>query len=192
MTMSVAPHRVERMSDDDVRIEAWTEADLPVLERNDTPEMTRFLGGPEGPEKLRRRHETLFLEAQHAGIAHPFTVWARGEPEAVGSVAYWNSQHAGAEVYECGWAIATRYQSRGYARRGIRLVLEHAATHGGRELIYAFPRIDNGPSNALAERAGFTNTGVEDFEYPKGVPIKTNAWVFDLRTLRGVSAASGR
>lgn len=50
--------------------------------------------------------------------------------------------------------------------------------------MFAFPRVDNIASNALARSAGFVNTGVEDFEYPKGVPITVNAWAFDLRTLR--------
>lgn len=48
------------------------------------------------------------------------------------------------------------------------------------EMIYAFPRIDNAPSNRICEKAGMTNTGPEPFEYPKGVPITCNAWVFDL------------
>lgn len=50
--------------------------------------------------------------------------------------------------------------------------------------MYAFPRVDNTASNALAHSEGFLNTGPMDFEYPKGVAIKVNSWVFDLRTLR--------
>ena len=171
------------MRDAQVRLRAWTSADQPVLERNDTAEMTAYLGGPEGADKLLKRHER-FLRDQADGTTWPFTVWVETEPEAVGSVLYWYSEHHGQAVYECGWAIATRYQGRGYASRSIRLALEHAAAHGDRELMYAFPRVDNAGSNALARAAGFEFVAVEDFEYPKGVPIKVNTWLFDLRALR--------
>lgn len=167
---------------DVVTLRPWAEGDLEVLERNDTDEMTAFLGGPEGPAKLRKRHER-FLHDQASGIASPFTVRAAGETEAVGSVVYWYTEHNGQDVLECGWAIAPRHQGKGYATRSVRLLVAHAAKRGDRDLMYAFPRIDNAPSNALAEAVGFRFVGVEDFEYPKGVPIKVNSWLLDLRTL---------
>jgi RimJ/RimL family protein N-acetyltransferase len=174
---------IKSSSDAKVSLRAWTSADLGVLQRNDTADMTAYLGGPEGPEKLLERHER-FLRQQTEGIAWPFTVWVETEPEAVGSVLYWYSEHHGQAVYECGWAIATPYQGKGYATRSIRLALEHAAANGDRDRMYAFPRVDNAASNAIARAAGFSFVGVEDFEYPKGVPIKVHTWLFDLRALR--------
>jgi RimJ/RimL family protein N-acetyltransferase len=171
------------MSESVVTLRPWSDSDLAVLERNDTEEMTAYLGGSEGPAKLAKRHER-FLQDQAAGIAWPFTVWATGEAEAVGSVLYWHTKHEGHEAFECGWAIARPYQGKGYATRSVRLILAHAARHGDRDLMYAFPRIDNAPSNAVAKAAGFRFVNVEDFEYPKGVPIKVNTWLVDLRTLR--------
>jgi RimJ/RimL family protein N-acetyltransferase len=171
------------MSDVVVTLRPWAEGDLVVLERNDTEEMTAYLGGSEGPARLRERHER-FLRDQAAGIAWPFTVWATDEAEAVGSVLYWYIEHNGQDAFECGWAIAPPYQGKGYATQSVRLAVAHAAKHGDRDLMYAFPRIDNAPSNALAKAAGFEFVGIEDFEYPKGVPIKVNTWLLDLRTLR--------
>jgi RimJ/RimL family protein N-acetyltransferase len=173
------------MSDDSVWIRPWTEADLAVELRNNSPEMTAFLGGPLDEGIVRDRHER-FLSGQADGTGAQFTLWTGEEQEPVGTVGYWQTEHDGFGVSECGWFVFASFQGRGFARRGVKLLLDHAATHGDRDRdrMYAFPRTDNGASNALARSAGFTNTGVEDFEYPKGVSIKVNAWVFDLRTLR--------
>jgi GNAT superfamily N-acetyltransferase len=44
------------MSDGGVRIEPWGEGDLPILEKAlGDPEMTRYIGGPESPEKIAER-----------------------------------------------------------------------------------------------------------------------------------------
>ena len=171
------------MSDDDVRLRPWTDDDLAVELRNNAPEMTTYLGGPLDEEVVRRRHER-FLRGQADGTVSPFTVWTDGVTEPVGTAGYWQIEHHGLPVLECGWFVFVPYQHRGYARRAIKLLLEDAAAHGGRDTMFAFPRVDNPASNALARSAGFVNTGEEDGEYPKGVPIRVNAWAFDLRTLR--------
>lgn len=171
------------MGDDRVRLQPWTEADLAVELRNNAADMTTFLGGPQPEEVVRNRHER-FLRGQADGTISPFTVWSDAAGEAVGAAAYWQIDHNGRAVYECGWFVFVPFQRRGYAHRAIRLLLEHAALRGERDTVFAFPRVDNTASNAVARSAGFVNTGVEDFEYPKGVPITVNAWAFDLRTLR--------
>lgn len=179
------------MGSDRVRLQPWTEADLAVELRNNAPEMTTFLGGPQEEDVVHRRHER-FLRGQADGTISPFTVWAdtaeepTEEPaeEQVGAAAYWQIDHHGRAVYECGWFVFVPFQRRGYARHAIRLLLEHAAARDGRDTMFAFPRVDNTASNALARSVGFVNTGVEDSEYPQGVPIRVNAWAFDLRTLR--------
>lgn len=166
-----------------IDIRPWTDDDRAVLAHNDTPAMTAFLGGPEGEDGVERRH-ALFLRQQRDGIAWPFTVWSSEHDEAVGSVVYWLVEHAGEAAYECGWAIATRHQGRGYARGALRMLLEHAAQHGERETVYAFPRVDNVASSALARSVGFEHRGVEGFEYPVGVPIDVDVWAFALARLR--------
>lgn len=168
---------------DVVSLQRWTADDLPVLERSNTPEMKVYLGGPESPEQLLKRHSN-FLRLWEEGEARMFTIRVPTEDEAVGSVGYWNKDWAGTDVYETGWSVATPYQGRGIASRALAACLRHAAENGDRGEMVAFPRIDNAASNALCRAAGFTFRGEENFEYPKGTPIRVNAWVFDLTALR--------
>ena len=67
--------------------------------------------------------------------------------------------------------------------------LAHATQHGTRDEDYAYPKVTNGPSNALCERLGFVLEGEQDLEYPKGHPIRANAWRYALGPLR--QATSG-
>jgi RimJ/RimL family protein N-acetyltransferase len=171
------------MSDAEVRIRPWTDDDLAVELRNNAPEMTVFLGGPQDEAVVRARHQR-FLRGQADGTVSPFTVWTDSAAEPVGTAAYWQVEHHGVPALECGWFVFVPYQHRGYAQRAIRLLLHDAAARGGRDTMFAFPRVDNVGSNALARSVGFVNQGEEDGEYPKGVPIRVNAWAFDLRALR--------
>ena len=170
-----------------MRLEPWTPDDLAVLERQNAPEMMEYLGGPETADKVRARHEKFLRE--QGSTTWPFTIRVGPQADAVGSVAYWQTVHQvrdefEVDAYEMGWAVIPEHQGHGYGSRGIRLALEHAARHGDRRQMWAFPRTDNLSSNALARAAGFENTGEQDFEYPKGFPIVVNAWVFDLASLR--------
>jgi RimJ/RimL family protein N-acetyltransferase len=177
------------MGEERVWIDRWTADDLPVLLSQNTWQMTQYLGGPEDEEKVRQRHEK-FLRDLKSKATWPFTIHSGAYAQPVGSVVYWLTRHHEEDGYEIGWAVSREYQGHGYASSGVRLALEHAALHGDRDLVWAFPRTDNAPSNALARAAGFRNSGEEDFEYPKGSPIKVNAWVFDLAALRRTSCSS--
>ena len=171
------------IDDSEVSLHRWSADDLPVLERSNTPEMTEYIGGPESPEKLADR-QARFLRLWESGEAWMFTVSIPDAAEPVGSVGYWTTIWHGEPVYETGWSIATAYQGRGIASRALRKCLEHAAGHGDRDSVLAFPRIDNLASNALCRKLGFEFFDEEDFEYPKGHPIRVNAWLFDLSLLR--------
>ena len=166
-----------------ISLHPWAADDLPVLERSNTPEMTVFLGGPESEEKLAAR-QANFLRLWEAGEARMFTVRADSEELPVGSIGYWKTRWEDADVFETGWSIATRYQGRGFASRALAACLQNAADHGDRNRMLAFPRIDNAASNSLCRSAGLTFRAEADFEYPKGNPIRVNAWSFDLSVLR--------
>ena len=169
-----------------VQLRPWSADDLPVLERNNAPEMTVHLGGPESPAKVRDRHDRYqrhWLE----GTAWMFT--ARVDDEPVGLVGYWNTTHEGRDVFECAYGILPEFQGRGLAAAAMQACLAHAALHGTRDDVYAYPKVTNGPSNALCERLGFVLEGEQDFEYPKGHPIRANAWRYALGPLR--QATSG-
>ena len=170
----------------EVQLRPWSAEDLPVLERNNTPEMTVHLGGPETPEKVRDRHERYQRHWQE-GIAWMFT--ARVDDEPVGLVGYWNRTHEGREVYECAYGILPEFQGRGLAAAALEACLAYAATHGSRDDVYAYPNVTNGPSNALCHRVGFVLEGEQDFEYPKAHPSRANAWRYALGSLRAASGA---
>lgn len=168
-----------------VHLEHWSAEDQPVLERSNTPEMTRYLGGPETPQQIVNRH-AKFLRYWETGEASMFRVVLAGEADPVGSIGYWKTEWRGLPVYETGWSIHTAHQGKGIAGRALIACLEHAATFGDadRHEVLAFPRIDNDASNALCLRAGFELVGEQDFEYPKGHPIRVNAWRYDLDARR--------
>lgn len=168
-----------------VTLRRWGEGDLAILERSNTPEMTRFLGGPESDEALANRH-ARFLRLWREGEARMFAVESAGEAEAVGSIGYWKKNWHGDDVYETGWSIATPYQGRGLATLALRACVADAAQHGDRRWLLAFPRTDNAASNALCRAAGFTLRGEEDFEYPRGTAIRSNVWAYDLAALTPV------
>lgn len=168
-----------------VTLRRWGEGDLAILERSNTPEMTRFLGGPESEEALANR-QARFLRLWREGEARMFAVESAGEAEAVGSIGYWKKSWQGDDVYETGWSIATPYQGRGLATLALRACVADAAQQGDRRWLLAFPRTDNAASNALCRAAGFTLRGEEDFEYPKGTAIRSNVWAYDLAALTPV------
>ncbi|MFJ8893713.1 GNAT family N-acetyltransferase [Leifsonia sp. NPDC102414] len=169
-----------------VSIHRWSEDDLPVLRRANTAEMTAFLGGPEPEEKVLDRHER-YLRYWQNGEARMFTIRVDEAAEPVGSVGYWETVWHDEPVYEAGWGIATGYQGRGVASLALAACLGDAATHGDRRAVLAFPRVDNAASNALCRAVGFVCAGEEGFEYPKGHPIRVNAWVYQLRDGAGIA-----
>ncbi|GAA1438647.1 GNAT family N-acetyltransferase [Leifsonia poae] len=175
---------------DEVSLQPWTADDLPVLQRTNTPRMTAFLGGPETAEKLVERNER-YRHGWETGDSAMFTIRLAGEPDAVGTIGYWPATWHDGDVYETGWGVTEPFQGRGVASRALAAVLRHAAEHGDRALILAFPRVDNAASNALCRSAGFVHHGEEDFEYPKGHPIRVNAWAYDLQAVRSPSRGLG-
>jgi RimJ/RimL family protein N-acetyltransferase len=172
-----------------VALRPWTEADLPILEANNEPEMTLFLGGPESEEKVIHRHQ-VFLDGWANDDTWVFAILAGGRP--VGSIGYWPNLHHRTPIFEAGWSVHADFQGRGYGASALALCIEdarHRAT-SDRPFLYAFPRVDNAASNRICEKVGMTNTGEEPFEYPKGVAITTNAWMTDLLAARDGAPAS--
>jgi RimJ/RimL family protein N-acetyltransferase len=161
-----------------VAIEPWTDADLPVLQAQNTPEMTRYLGGPESDEKLLDRHR------RYVAGSDMFRIVLLPERAVVGSAGYWEKSWQGEDVYETGWAVLPGYQGRGIALAAVRAVVARAAAEGTRRSLHAYPSVDNGPSNALCRKAGFELLAVCDFEYPPGHPLRCNDWRLDLNAHR--------
>ena len=51
-----------------------------------------------------------------------------------------------------------------------------------RRYLYAYPSIDNGPSNAICRKLGFEIVGVTEYEYPpdSGTIMRCNDWRLEL------------
>ncbi|GAA3394336.1 GNAT family N-acetyltransferase [Streptomyces roseoviridis] len=172
-----------------VRLEAWSADDFGLLQAVNSPELTAHLGGPESEERLlarQRRYEALSADADRPGGM--FRIVLLPEGTAAGSIGFWESAWEGEPVYETGWTVLPGFQGRGVATAATRAVVERARAEGRFRHLYAFPSTDNGPSNAVCRKAGFTLLGERDFEYPPGRPMRCNAWRLAL-TAEGAAPA---
>ncbi|GAA5195307.1 GNAT family N-acetyltransferase [Microbacterium jejuense] len=108
-----------------ITIRPWTAADLGILEANNAPEMTVYLGGPETPEKVARRHQVI-LDGWANDDTWFFAILADGDP--VGSVGYWPSVHGETPIFEAGWSVHSSFQGRGYGAAALVLCVADART----------------------------------------------------------------
>jgi RimJ/RimL family protein N-acetyltransferase len=140
------------------------------------------LNGPESMEKIQKRHK-LFLEMstdQHAGCM--FTILADSENSPAGTVGYWESEWKGQKGWEMGWFILPEFQGRGIASAATRLVIDLLTKLQGHKLIFAFPSVDNQPSNAICRKLGFRLKEDANYEYPPGGGrmLHVNIWTLPL------------
>jgi RimJ/RimL family protein N-acetyltransferase len=109
-----------------IRIEPWSEGDLPLLEKlMGDPAMTEHLGGPESPEKIaerQQRYERLTV----GGTGRMFKIVDSETGESVGSVGYWERESHDEHVYETGWSVLPEFQGRGIATSATAKVIEKA------------------------------------------------------------------
>ncbi len=164
---------------DDVALRPWSAHDLDLLQRLlGDPRMTEHLGGPESPEKIAKRHDRYLTMTEPGQM---FVITLGPDRQAVGSVGYWEMPDwLGDTVWETGYSVLPEFQSQGIATRATVLVVVRAAAERTHRSIHAFPSVDNGPSNGVCRRAGFTLLGAHDFEYPPGNWLHCNDWAFDL------------
>lgn len=134
--------------------------------------MMEHLGGIESQEQIERRH-ARFLSGR--GM---FTIW---EGDAVvGSIGFWEKAWLGEDVYETGWMVLPQFAGRGLATEAAAEVVSLARKEAKFRFLHAFPNVENAASNAVCRKAGFTNLGEHEFEYPKGHWMRCNDWCMDL------------
>ncbi|MEQ6896474.1 GNAT family N-acetyltransferase [Microbacterium sp. KR10-403] len=160
----------------DVTLQPWAEGDLPLLERANTPEMTRYIGGPEPPEKLVERNER-YLRLSASGEAEMYRIEVDGEP--AGGIGFWVVDHEGTPAYETGWNTLPEFQGRGVAREALRQLIPRVVARGDRALLVAYPGQDNPGSNALCRGAGFRLTGSGSMPW-RGGELAYNVWELAL------------
>ena len=85
-------------------------------------------------------------------------------------------------MWETGWSVLPAFQGRGLATAGTALLVELARAEGTRRWLYAYPSVDNGPSNAVCRKLGFELVSTTDYEYPagSGATLRCNDWRLDL------------
>jgi RimJ/RimL family protein N-acetyltransferase len=138
--------------------------------------MMEHVGGPESPRKIAKRH------ARYAAPdSKQFKIVDDETGAGVGWVGYWEREWHGEQVYEMGWAVLPAFQGRGFASAATIEVVAKARAERERRFLHAYPSVENGPSNAICRKAGFTLLGTFDFEYPPGHPMRCNDWCIDLQ-----------
>ena len=168
------------MSEPEFRIEPWAKDDLPLLHRLlGDPAMTEYLGGPESAEKIEERHARYLRDSSEANMCR---VVDSSTGESVGSVGYWERESHEGKVWETGWMVLPEHQGRGIATVATRQVIELCRAARKHQYLYAYPSVDNAPSNAICRKLGFEIVDVEDFEYPprSGNILRCNNWRLDL------------
>lgn len=165
---------------EDIHIRWWEPRDLWLLERLlGDPEMTVYIGGPETPEQLLKRHERYCAD-RSASAGKCFAIVEGDDDAGVGWVGYWESEWKGEPMWEIGWSVLPERQGRGIASRAAGLVVDLARAEGTRRFIHACPSVTNGASNAVCRHLGFTSWGEADVEYPTGTFFRGDDWRLDL------------
>jgi RimJ/RimL family protein N-acetyltransferase len=169
------------LSEPEYRVEPWGEDDLPLLHRLlGDPAMMEHLGGPESPEKIEERHGRYLGGGDES--AKMFKVVEAATGESVGSVGYWERESHGRQVWETGWMVLPEFQGRGIATEATKQVIDLCRAEGTHRYLYAYPSVDNAPSNAICSKLGFELIDVEEYEYPNGSGniLRCNDWRFEL------------
>ncbi|WP_348786483.1 GNAT family N-acetyltransferase [Leifsonia sp. NPDC080035] len=159
-----------------LRLERWSEDDLPLLEAANTPEMTRHLVGPETPAQVADRH-ARYLRGWETGESRMFRIV--DDDRVVGSIGWWSTRWRDADVHETGWFVLPEAQGHGFAAAAVPLVVDDVRRHGRYPLLMAFPNVENPASNRVCERSGFTLAGDEDIPF-RGATLHLNVWTMAL------------
>ena len=142
------------------------------------PAMTVHIGGPESPERIRRRHADYTISGV-VGAGAMFVIAVGPDRDPAGSVGYWRGEWQGATIWEIGWSVLPEFQGRGIATTATSLVVARARAEGLPRAIHAFPSVKNTASNAICRKVGLRLIGECDFEYPRGSFMRCNDWVLN-------------
>lgn len=162
-----------------VELRPWSEEDHKLLIQLNTPAMTQFLGGPEGEEKVLRRHQR-YLQDAASPLPRIFKIVLKPLDVTAGNLLYWEKSWRGGTVWECGWGVIPDFQGQGIAGSAMFMLLEKARSERLHRFMHAFPSVANIPSNALCRKLGFELIEECDFEYPPGQTMRCNDWRLEL------------
>lgn len=141
-----------------------------MLRRANTPELTRYLGGPEAEDALAERHAEYLAGGDAAQM---FRIVVDGAD--AGYAGWWEQEHDGAPASEVGCVVEPEWQGRGIAAAAVAEVVRRALAAGGGRPVVGYADVRNEASHALCRRVGFTLEGTGMF--PGEPPVAVNVWV---------------
>lgn len=171
------------MTANELSIRPYAEGDLWVLERTiGNPSQMVYLNGPESAEKLRERHKKFLAMSADSHLGCMYTVTIGPEKAPVGNVGYWETEWDGQKGWETGWFVLPEFQGKGIATTATRMLVNHVAKLS-HKFLFAYPFMNNVPSNAICRKLGFVLTAEMDSEYPpkSGSFLRCNIWRLDLK-----------
>ncbi|MET3194960.1 GNAT family N-acetyltransferase [Bacillus sp. OAE603] len=169
-----------RINASSIQIVPWTSSDLHLLYLLNTPNMMKYLGGPESNEHILSRHN-LYLELGAQKKGQMFTIMIQPLQLIVGSVGYWEKVWRNETIYEMGWNVLPEYQGNGIATLAVEKAMAILKRNSKHHFLHAFPSIHNFASNAVCRKLHFSLIGQCDFEYPRGRWMKSNNWRYKLK-----------
>ena len=174
------------MAGNEVALRPYAEGDMWILERTlgDQNQMVH-LNGPESPEKLRERHKRFIAMSADPSAGCMFTITIGSENAPAGNIGYWETEWDGQTGWETGWFVLPELQGKGIATAATRLLVNKVARLN-RGFLFAYPSVNNGPSNAICRKLGFALTWETESEYPSksGRYLRVNIWRLDLKPFR--------
>jgi RimJ/RimL family protein N-acetyltransferase len=147
-----------------VRIEPWSERDLPLLQKclGDAAMMSH-LGGAESPEKIANRQ----AEYVQPG-SRQFKIVDESSGDGAGWVGFWDREWQGEAVYEIGWMVVPEFQGRGIAVAATAQAVERAKRDDKHRFMHAFPSVGNAPSNAISANSASNCSKRASSNSPRG------------------------
>jgi RimJ/RimL family protein N-acetyltransferase len=153
----------EPLADGPTALRPWRDSDVAaIVAACQDPEIPRWTMLPEpygeadGREYLRSRYDML-----HGGISAPLAIVDGADhDQLLGSISllHFNWDHRRAEV---GYWLAREARGHGHTTRAVRLICDWGFRTLGLERIGLRAAVENGASQRVAERAGFTREAVQ-------------------------------
>ena len=129
----------------------------------------RHIGGAESAEKIAERQQRY--------LKLPFQFRIVDGDHPAGWVGFWEREWRGEQIYEIGWSVLPAFQGRGLATAATALALDASRAAAAGLPVHAFPGVENGPSNAVCRKLGFSLVEANmSFEFPPGSMMVCNDW----------------
>jgi RimJ/RimL family protein N-acetyltransferase len=145
------------LSDGEITVRALRESDVPaIVAACQDPEIPRWTRVP-SPYTVEDARRFLAIAASEAAAGDGLALAVADERDRlIGTVGL---MALGGEAAEIGYWIAAGARGRGAAARAVVLLRDWAAAALGLRAIEILAHRDNVPSQRVAERAGFADTG---------------------------------